>query len=167
MSIPTVMTTPLKTSRAIIDIIPPRVVNATMKIPAIIIPYPVGMSATIFNIIAPPLNWYPTIVVYAIITAIVPSTRAVALYRFSRRSGSVYSAIRRTLPAKKYTRTIPSQAPADIQSWDIPCRYASPAPAIILPEPIHVQTSVPISAQVFTPLPATMKSACVLTNRDL
>jgi len=77
----------------------------------------------------------------------------------------VYSAIRRTLAARKKTTTMPTQAPALIQSAEKPSRNARPAPPKRLPEPIQVQIRVPTRICHGTDRPATMKSSWVDTFR--
>ena len=77
----------------------------------------------------------------------------------------MYSAIRRTRPARKKTTAIPTQAPALIHSAENPSRNARPAPPKRLPEPIQVQTRVPTSTCQGTERPATMKSSWVVTLR--
>jgi len=61
---------------------------------------------------------------------------------------------------------MPRNAPAGCQTALQPAYEAYSAPAMKVPEPIHVQTSVKTILVSERLRPATMKSSCDLTWRD-
>ena len=60
---------------------------------------------------------------------------------------------------------MPTQAPAAIQRLEKPALYAYSAPAMKVPEPIQVQTSVNTMTGTDSERPATMKSSWFFTCR--